>query len=814
MGANPVSLRRAFLTHTALTAVVSLLLWCAIWFKGDYDAFRVEIEGMRTAHLDNQKAMLRQQVGEVVKYVQYMHGRTEERLRSALVHRVQDACDIAGNIHSEYAGSRRPDEIQKMIRDALRPIRFNNGRGYYFAFSMDGIEQLFADRPELEGPNMLEVRGPDGKSVVGELIRLLAGRENAFHEYQWTKPDDTGLHTKVAYVQRFEPYDWVIGTGEYLEDAEAEVRDEVLGRLVTLRFGGEGYFFGSTYDYEPLFSNGVITRGTESLFDLTDPHGVKIIQEHRKAVENPDGGFVEYAWRKLDAPTPVPKISYVRGVPEWRWIVGAGVYLDTIEEQIVQRQAAHRTRALDALRRGVLTLLVLLAAIIYWARRVAGRTDQSIAALSTFFREAATASATIDPDRLHFSEFRSIARSANNMLAARIEAEAALRDSQERLRQARKMEELGTLAGGIAHDFNNVLAGMVSYMEMASDSSESPDAAKQHIECALQGAERARELVRQILVFSRRSEHELVPLSIGPVVREAMAMVRASTPSSVTIEQSMNAAPDTVMGDATQIHEIVLNLCVNAVHAMADSGGLLRVETANVDLPVPRRPDIPEGVKAGPFVELSVRDTGVGIEPSDQVRVFDPYFTTKGPDGGSGMGLAAVHGIVQGHGGFIELESEPGQGTVFRVYLPITDEAPEEAVSVVAQTTPRGHERILFVDDEVSLSRATGLIIKGLGYDVVVMNDSQEALELFRAAPRGFDLVITDQTMPKLTGERLAEEIQKLGTGTPVVLCTGDTYRLDAERTGRVGISFTAMKPLRKAELASLIRKAIDGRQA
>jgi PAS domain S-box-containing protein len=380
---------------------------------------------------------------------------------------------------------------------------------------------------------------------------------------------------------------------------------------------------------------------------------------------------------------------------------------------------------------------------------------------------------------------------------------------EAQLRQAQKMEALGTLAGGIAHDFNNILGIITGFTELALLDSNEKAAEMRPLKEVLKAAERAKELVKQILAFSRMSEQEAKPLQVGLIVKEVMQMLRASLPS--TIDINLNVASKTViLGDPTQIHQVLMNLCTNAAHAMRDKGGVLEVSLTDVRL---GRESIPphSDLKPGPYVKLAVKDTGCGIDPSIVDRIFDPFFTTKEQGIGTGLGLSVVHGIVRNHGGVIEVESFPRIGTTFQVFLPAMERA-QGVATADAGPLPRGWERILVVDDEPALAIATKQRLESLGYEVVYRTNSIEALEIFRLQlmSKPFDLVVTDMTMPYLTGVELAQELLRLQQSLPILLCTGFSEKLNNENAESLGIAAVLAKPVSLRELAGLIRKALD----
>jgi PAS domain S-box-containing protein len=389
-------------------------------------------------------------------------------------------------------------------------------------------------------------------------------------------------------------------------------------------------------------------------------------------------------------------------------------------------------------------------------------------------------------------------------------AEEERRKLEERLRQAQKMEAIGTLAGGIAHDFNNILAAIVGFGELARMDTSGNAELTASIDGILKASFRARDLVRQILTFSRQNEAELFPIQPHLVVKEAVKLLRASLPSTIHLRQAMNSQAY-ILGDPTQIQQVVMNLCTNAYHAMREEGGELEVGLADVCVGNARPAEL-KAVTPGQYLKLSVRDTGRGIDPAFIHRIFDPYFTTKEKTKGTGLGLAVVHGIVKSHKGAIQVSSRLGAGTTFDVYFPIADAAAGKTVLVQEAAAAGGCERILFVDDEPDIEELGRRLLGSLGYGVATCPDGGAALDLFGADPARFDLVITDMTMPGMTGDRLAVEMMRIRPGLPVILCTGFNELINMDRVKEIGIRALMMKPFLKNEVAKVIREVLERR--
>ena len=378
---------------------------------------------------------------------------------------------------------------------------------------------------------------------------------------------------------------------------------------------------------------------------------------------------------------------------------------------------------------------------------------------------------------------------------------------ENRFRQAQKMESIGNLAGGIAHDFNNILTSVIGFTELSLDEVEKGTHIEDNLQEIYTAGKRAKDLVKQILAFARQSGEELKPIQVDTIATEVLKFIRSSIPTTIEIKQNIES-DSLIMGNATQVHQILMNLFTNAAHAMENKGGILEFSLKDIvmDRGVNREK---LGLEPGNYIEIKISDTGTGIAPEIIGFIFDPYFTTKGPGEGTGMGLAMVHGIIENYGGKISVDSKPGQGTRFTIYLPVTGKRQEHR-PYQPETLPTGKERILFVDDEAPIAKIGGKALERLGYTVSIRTSSIETLELFRTKPNDFDLVITDMTMPNMTGDRMAIELMKIRPDIPVILCTGYSKNISEESASEIGIKAFIYKPVVKADLAKTVRKVLD----
>ncbi len=403
-----------------------------------------------------------------------------------------------------------------------------------------------------------------------------------------------------------------------------------------------------------------------------------------------------------------------------------------------------------------------------------------------------------------YKNFNTMIKTLRTIEIEREKTEEEQNKLRQQLQQAQKMEAIGTLAGGIAHDFNNILAIIMGYTEMTIDDPSDLQVTLNNMQNVMKASERAKEMVKQILAFSRKNEETMRSVNIGEIIVETVNFLRSSIPSTIEIKSNIEDNLSQILGNSTQINQILMNLCTNATHAMKDDGGLLEISIKEVFLDNDNSEVI--GLSSGIYQQLSVSDTGDGMSKEIMDRIFEPYFTTKKEGEGTGMGLAVIYGIIKSHNGIIKVYSEPGNGTTFNVYFSVSDQSGAIKMDKEQEITFQGNkERILLVDDEAPLLNLSAKLLMKLGYKVDGTNISTEALGIFKANPDKFDLIITDMTMPNMTGIKLAEEIHKIKPDIPVILCTGFSNGINRDNFKDKGISALVMKPVSKNELAKVV---------
>ncbi|WP_170302574.1 cache domain-containing protein [Desulfosarcina widdelii] len=943
--------------------IISLILLAAILFFTHTIKSTLEAESqareIRTRYIEAQRALITYEGNSVGRIIDYEIEKSLQEAKDKIKSRVYEAYSIALNLYEQNVGSKSDQEIKKLVIDALRPIRFSQGSGYYFMTDLNGISKLLPIDPSLEGTSIIDSRDIRGKYLIRNAIAIAKNQGEGFNHYYWTKPNQGDREfEKISYIKRFEPFDWYIGTGIYLDFIEARTKAAVSRYVDSNRFGAneQGYAFviellniNGGKNFGRMFANpnrpDIIGKLISD--DVKDAKGKMFRKEYLKGLRENGECYVDYWYHKIDHTEASPKISFLKLAGNGRFIVAAGVYLDDVEDEIRRMHADMKIR----LRRDLFVIiLIFMPAIIsaialfnVMSRRLKSDFDLFV----DFFKRAAVTSKFIDQDKVRFNELDQLAGYANWMLTRKTEVEDALRrkhahlehwvseqkrtagelrkseekyrilvenandaifinqdgmlkfcnpftekltgyskeelmvmplselvhpddrddvralhetwlsdrqpafsdqpfrlvrqdgrtvwvqagivlvewedkpatlnflrdvtkqkELEKKLVQGQKLEAIGTLAGGIAHDFNNILSGLLGYTQLALHDAEDMPAMKRKLLQILKAGERAADLVRQILSFSRSQKVERKPISPLIIAKEVLKLIRATIPANIEIKQSLNSE-GCVLAGATNIHQIIMNLCTNAAHAMRETGGILSVSLENVTL---GKQDLSlhPGVESGDFLKISVEDNGIGMTKEVQQKAFDPFYTTKGPGEGTGMGLASVHGITADLGGFVSFYSELGQGTSMHVFLPLIAEVAEIENGADKVPVKGGTERILFVDDEPTQRNLAEDALSQYGYRVTAFSDGADAMAHFQKDPMGYDLLITDMTMPNMTGDKLTRKVHQQRPDIPVILCTGYSEIMDEKRAESLGIDAFLYKPVIIAKMLETIREVLD----
>ncbi len=799
---------------------ISFTVLYLLWIHNEYQSFKQDSAAIKEKFIAEEKEKLKNEVQAVSGYIQYMRNQTEKRLRDSIQERVNEACAVAMNIYTENRDSKSGDEIKKMIKDALRPVRFNKGRGYYFAFNMDGIEELFADRPELEGKNMMEVMSGTGKYVVRDMIEIVKERGEGFYSYVWSKPGEMGglRHPKISFVKYFEPYGWGIGTGEYVKDVENEIQEEVLERISTLRFEKDGYFFGSIYGGLPLFTNGKITKGTKSVWDLTDPEGVKIIQEQNRAAKEPGGGFVSYSWPKLNSEKLSSKLSYVVAVPEWEWVIGAGIYFDIVDESILIKEKSLYKALLSQAGLYLAAMTGMSVLIFLWTRYQANKIQSGIRLFSDFFEAASLRATTIDPAGLQFEEFKDIAVSANQMIEKRTEAIQALEKSEKEKKRAeyRSAEQekhalVGRVAGKMSHDFNNILGVIMGHSELALMDCREAETRKT-LELIHSQTLRGRNLTKNLIAFARDQEPRQEYIKINEKIDLVVNLMKKEL-EDITISRQFEENLPEILADPGMMEHAMVNLIQNSIHALSTRDELmiiLRTYTADDQ------------------VCIEIEDNGCGIPQEHLGVIFEPSFTLKGGKDttgsygkdikGTGYGLANVKKYIDQHRGSIKVRSEFGSGACFPICLPVIKKnLTEDEKEYIRKSGAQTGKTILIVEDEPAIFDVQNRMLTDdpCRHRVDIAQNGRTAMDLINL--NHYDLVSLDYMLPgDITGMDVYRHIRKRDPHLPVLFISGNIEFLESIKDLRKNdpLMDHLSKPCRNQEyiegINALLEKALN----
>jgi PAS domain S-box-containing protein len=926
-----ISLNRLIVTIPALVSILIIAVMGCFLAIHEYITFRNESVRMRDEYQSMRKDLLKNQVNQAIDYIDYSRSNTEKRLKESIQARVEEAHAIASHIYREHIVNKNKADVINLILDALRPIRFNQGRGYYFATGLDGVEILFADHPELEGKNLLDMQDTKGAYVIRDMIEIVRRDGQGFYQYTWTKPNATGRQfTKIAYIKYIEPLDGFIGAGEYLDDAAQDIQKEVLERIGKIRFGKDGYIFVVSYDGVTLMNGIQPELIGRNLWDMTDANGVKVIQEERRAADNPEGDFIRYLWQKPSTGRPAPKMSFVKGIPDWQWMVGAGLYMDDIESEIQKKQISVRNDVIRELSGigGIACAFLVLISIV--AAFFAKHLQKEFDAFFSFFKNMEDQRTPVDLKDLRHKEFFLLAESANNMLTLRNQAEESLKEIQERYRalfdrsldcvyihdfegnfidanesalkllgydkdeirdvnfvsvvsedqlprvleeakkfieagrqkrpaeltlkhrngqpvhvevaasiihksgkpyavlgiardltgrkqmeeqliRSQRLESVGRLAGGVAHDFNNMLSVIIGYAEMAIDELEPGHRLRADIQEILSSAKRSADLTRQLLAFARRQPLEMAPLDMNQIIQGFMKLLRRTLRENIAIETRFAQSLDPIYADIGQIEQVIIKLAVNAQDAMPH-GGKLTIETSGIVLENdPSGKDV--DVLPGPYVQVKISDTGIGMRQEVMERIFEPFFTTKSLDRGSGLGLSVIYGIVKQHQGHITVESEPGKGTAFSLYFPVRKET--ETITMPDSQCPEqieGTETILLVEDEDQVREMIGKILRQYGYTVMEVSSGAAALDIASKTPNAVDLLVTDVIMPGMNGKELYQALRKPHPGLKPLFISGYTENIMGDEGWMEDQAAFIQKPFEVTEFVKKVRIVLNSK--
>jgi len=786
-----------------ILAFISVGLVGYFWITNEYERFKKEKITLKEEYLAAQKSLIKNETEKVIDYIAFKKSQVAERQKRLRSQGVTESAQYTDDLINQIKGE---------VLARIETIHFGD-KGYIFAGQWDGLS--------LSGPakgrNMIDVTDASGVKIVQELIKA-ARSGGGYVSYVMPKFDSDITFEKLSYTMAISEWQWYVGAGVNMDKIET-----VLGeKRAALQKRIKNHFLKIVSILVAIFlfiliAAKFVSNRTKKSFDSFATFFSKAATESAK-IDPENLAFMEFESLAREANRMVQErnkaeVALRESEKNYRELVQSAnsiiMRMDTEGRVIFFNTYAQNFfgyRKEDIIGKNVVGTIVPerditgfdLAVMI---KDIGVHPERYVSNENENIRHNGERVRVTWMNKAIYNE----AGNVIEILCVGIDVTEKWQ-LEKRLAQAQKMEAIGTLAGGIAHDFNNILSAIIGYTELSLIDIPNGSALQNNLQQVLKAGGRAKELVRQILAFSRQRESELVPVKVSLIVNEALKLLRASLPATIKIRHNIKSHLS-VLTDPTNIHQVLMNLCTNASFAMQAKGGVLEVSLNDAELDADFARQHPD-VKPGKFIRLMVKDTGCGMTPQVTERVFDPFFTTKKVGEGTGMGLSVVHGIIKSHGGSIIVESSPGRGSAFSVFLPaIETEVADQATQ--AQLVITGNERILFVDDEDFQADIGKRMLERLGYRVTARTNSLEALDLFRQTPDDFDLVITDMTMPDMTGDVLAQKLISIRPDIPIIACTGYSERINPDIVKEIGIKEMALKPVVMKDIAQMIQRVL-----
>ena len=813
------TLSQIFLSNMLLVATLSCVLVGGLWVAHEVLAFKTEVAAMSERMTLARRERMQKDVDAAVAYLEFMRSQTEERTRLVIRERVLEAHRIATHLYDQYKGKKSRAEIEDLVREALRPISFLNGRGYYFATRLDGMEMLCATCQQLEQRNLIDLQDKHGAFVIRDMAAIVRKQGEGYYRYTWSKPGAPGpQYDKIAYIKHFEPFDWFIGTGEYLDDTEHDLQKEALEWIRKIRYEGDTYLFAGQWDGNIL--SGPATG--KNMLDQTDANGVKIVREFIRLAQS-TGGFVEYIMPPIGDQRSAPKLSYARGVAGWQWFIGTGMYVDDIEKAVAEA----RERAIAKLGWNIAEICGILALLwlgVYWiVARLNVKTHATLNEFASFFNRSTEDQTDIPIDSLAIEEFRELAKGANRMIARRRKVEEKLLEYQNHLEKMVEMrtQDLiraketaetashakSTFLANMSHELRTPMNAIMGMTTMVLRRAEEPELRSQ-LDKINTASRHLLAVINDILDLSKIEADcltlELRNFNLGDVL-ESLTNLIGQEASNKGLKLHMELAPGDasllLRGDPLRLGQILLNYCANAVK-FTDQGsvtvGIRQVEQTENSV----------------LLRFEVTDTGIGIPPDVQPRLFNAFEQADGSMtrkyGGTGLGLAISKRLAKLMGGEVGVDSQPGAGSTFwftarlgkaggavsSVSATLSGDAAEARLLATYTGT-----RILLAEDEPINQEVSCGLLEDVGLAVDIAQDGQQAVEL--AGRNTYALILMDMQMPKLNGVDATRAIRNLPgyADTPIVAMTANAFDEDRQMCIEAGMNDHIGKPVDPGKL-------------
>ena len=803
------SVVKSYTKNALILIVVSAIVITGFISFFSFYEFVQDTKNLEEKNLELNKETLQREISRVEELINLNRSKLDSIIRKNIKDRVYEAHTIATDIYDKYKNIKSRNEIEILIVEALRPHRFFDGRGYFYAISLNGTGKLNPITPQFEGTNMLTFKTKKGVYFIKELINITKEEDEGFYDHTWTKPDKEGVYNKISFVKHFKPFNWLIGTGDYVIDVEQQIKKNILEQIGKIRFGKEGYIFVVDYDGIVMMNSTQPELIGKSIINLTDPNGVKVSHEVIKRIQDPEwDGFFNYCWEKPTTSEIASKISYHKTVPEWRWYYGAGVYTDDVNEIIEQQKEALKERILLELLFIITTVVLTISILFYLSKKRAAELNNDLEHLLQFFKSLSLKSNTINTDKFTYSEFNQLAQSANQMLEKQQESENQRLKYEEQILQNQKMVAVNQLVGGISHDFNNLLGIILGYGELLELELGSDEKLSRYAHQINMAGKRGSNLTSKLLSLTRQKNIETEYCNINILLQDEEELLKKSLTAKIGLVLQLKDNLWPVLINKSDFEDVILNLCVNAMHAMHEGQRDFKITISTENFHINNNELKEYDLDSGDYVKITVSDNGIGMDNETKSRIFEPFYTTR--DTGHGLGLSQVYSFAKQCNGGVFVQSTKGEGSTFEILIPrdldIIDSI--KHLDSSPDINSKGHESILVVDDESALRELNVNILNQEGYRIFQAENGIEALAILEHEK--IDLVLSDIIMPIMDGNILAAKIRKLYPHIKIQLVSGYIKPDNLPKDNKDLYDNLLNKPVIASELLQRIRLLLN----